>query len=320
MSVPVIPDYISPIVGYRIWRWDAWEGLKSLNGEVWLPGRAVTAKCRRIPENHECPSDCCSCGVYAAKNYEHLEKIGLSRMASLDFVLHGEVWLWGRVVEHQLGYRAQFAYPKTFVLPPNIAPSCLESLTGYGVDILTSSNTLLWERKEVYTGAGLAWLAAAKRTPRIGDHVTMLGLGIGRVESKVQYFGQVCNIRLRNNDLYVVPLEEIVFNDRESRWEADLSKYKKAIIVPSPEGWEVLCRPHFAALPALPTHYDLTQPLPRDELRKLQRRRKLKWELEDHTGIRWRFTPGYSWLIAYGYVILVLWYLIMSGESIAKLR
>ena len=40
-----IPDYISPIVGYRVWQWNA-TGLKSLNGEPWLPGRPLAAGCR----------------------------------------------------------------------------------------------------------------------------------------------------------------------------------------------------------------------------------------------------------------------------------
>jgi hypothetical protein len=87
MSVPIIPDYISPIVGYRIWGWDAIERLRSLNGEIWFPGQALAAKCR-ITGNHECPADGCSCGVYAAKNYEHLQKIA---PPYLDSVLHGEV-------------------------------------------------------------------------------------------------------------------------------------------------------------------------------------------------------------------------------------
>jgi len=31
--------------------------------------------------------------------------------------IYGEVYLWGRVVEHPAGWRAQFAYPKTLKLP-----------------------------------------------------------------------------------------------------------------------------------------------------------------------------------------------------------
>jgi len=32
--------------------------------------------------------------------------------------IYGEVYLWGVVVEHRLGWRAQFAYPKSLILPP----------------------------------------------------------------------------------------------------------------------------------------------------------------------------------------------------------
>ena len=40
-----IPDYISPIVGYRVWKWDA-TGLKSLCGEPWHPSQSLAARCR----------------------------------------------------------------------------------------------------------------------------------------------------------------------------------------------------------------------------------------------------------------------------------
>ena len=39
-----VPDYISPIVGYRVWQWDA-TGLRSLNGENWV---AQSAALRRL--------------------------------------------------------------------------------------------------------------------------------------------------------------------------------------------------------------------------------------------------------------------------------
>jgi hypothetical protein len=66
------PDYISSIVGYRVWQWDA-IGLKSLNDEQWIPGEALQAKCRaRVTLADEAPGDRCSCGVYAAKDSDEL--------------------------------------------------------------------------------------------------------------------------------------------------------------------------------------------------------------------------------------------------------
>ena len=60
----------------------------------------------------------CTCGVYAAKNIEHLRQLGYEGRG-----IRGEVHLWGTVVEHELGWRAQFAYPKTLFLPPHLIPS-----------------------------------------------------------------------------------------------------------------------------------------------------------------------------------------------------
>ena len=36
--------------------------------------------------------------------------------------IHGEVSLWGRLYRHTLGWSAQFAYPKFFIVPANMIP------------------------------------------------------------------------------------------------------------------------------------------------------------------------------------------------------
>jgi hypothetical protein len=260
MKAPDIPDYVSPIVGYRVWNWGV-TGLRSINGEAWLPGRALTAMC---PEtDHESPADACSCGVYAAKNYQHLQDISPS--TGVEFCVHGEVYLWGKVVEHDLGYRAQFAYPKSLVLPSNIEsrlePSRLEPLIAYGADISLPPNILLWTKDSGYTPAGFDWLIEKRkqwckwckkwhgRTLQLGDCVTVLGRGIGFVEpdeeSSGLYHRQCVYIRLENNDSFVVPAQGIVWNGDNSRWEVDLSGYRGAMILPQSKGWKVLCGPSF---------------------------------------------------------------------------
>src|SRR5579863_974109 len=119
-----VPDYILPVVGFRVWQWDA-AGLKSLNGERWVAGQPLSAACRaavsasisglsKSAHNFaELPDFNCTCGVYAARTTEHLRQCGYKK-----FGVHGEVYLWGTVIEHERGWRAQFAYPKTFVLAP----------------------------------------------------------------------------------------------------------------------------------------------------------------------------------------------------------
>jgi hypothetical protein len=164
VNVPAIPDYISPIVGYRMWQGYRF-GLKSLNDEPWLPGQAFKAICTRgnpppaEESGHESPADGCTCGVYAAKNLAHLRKIGYA-----DHGVHGEVYLWGKVVEHRFGYRAQYAYPKSIVLPPDAIPfrisaveSRLKALVAYGADIFIpgkAGNIPLWSKESGYNPAG----------------------------------------------------------------------------------------------------------------------------------------------------------------------
>ena len=246
MSIPAIPDYISPIVGYRVWNWDA-IGLWSLNGERWFPDRALASKCPRA--DHEPPTDDCSCGVYAAKNYEHLQRMFSTKFVE-DFV-HGEVHLWGKVVEHDLGYRAQFAYPKSLVLPfnlpssidPRLESSSLEVLMVYGADISLAPNILLWTKRSGYTPAGSDWLIGRgkpcgkwceqwhERTLQMGDYVTVLGRGIGLVERDDSAPSNTLCIRLRNDYVFIVPQQGIVWNCQTWRWEAerwdvDLSGYR----------------------------------------------------------------------------------------------
>jgi hypothetical protein len=86
--------------------------------------------------------DGCTCGVYAARTLDHLTEINYR-----DFGIHGEVNLWGKVWQHKLGYRAEFAYPRNFVVPPGFLPanlSILESkvkaLTAYGQPVIVEAS------------------------------------------------------------------------------------------------------------------------------------------------------------------------------------
>jgi hypothetical protein len=50
------------------------------------------------------------CGIHAIKNlYQYKPYYG-------KLLIRGQVYLWGLIVEHELGYRAEFAYPKCLYL------------------------------------------------------------------------------------------------------------------------------------------------------------------------------------------------------------
>lgn len=230
-----IPDYISPILGYRVWQWDD-AGLRSVNGEPWVAGKPTAAHCRILsPEGirlaHEAPVQTCTCGVYATKSLGHLRRMGYQQWG-----ITGEVWLWGTVVEHTGGWRAQYAYPKAFFLGSDDLPfavaaiqSRLEALTTYKCDILVASpasNLLLWTRACGYQEAGLDYVVEAaqnryerrRRKLSVGDRIAVLGRGIAVV--RMVRFGQVCAV-FPNQRFVEIRQREIVWDEGNMRWEAD---------------------------------------------------------------------------------------------------
>jgi preprotein translocase subunit YajC len=240
-----IPDYISPLIGYRVWRWNA-TGLHSLNGEPWLAGRPLEAGCLAAPpgttiggfarakqSSHEVPDLDCTCGVYAAKNHEHLRQFGYERRG-----VHGEVYLWGNVVEHKLGWRARFAYPKTLFLPFHLVPftlaeldARLNTLTPFGIDIFVlrdDQRVRLWSSGSGYDTAGVDLLIQMRqehylrqkqaRTLRRGDRVSLLGRGIGIVEQANE---KEASVILGNRVLLRIARKDIVLDQQNRRWECN---------------------------------------------------------------------------------------------------
>ena len=156
-----IPDFVSPIIGYRVWGWDA-TGLTSLNGEQWSPNKPLAAVCRASDTHdaHHAPHMNCTCGVYAAKTLEHLRRSGYGSYGPC-----GEVLLWGTVVEHGLGWRAEFACPKNFVLLPELMPVSINileqqisALRAYRCDIYIrrrGQHIPLWLKDSGYGRSGI---------------------------------------------------------------------------------------------------------------------------------------------------------------------
>jgi hypothetical protein len=241
-----IPDYISPIIGYRVWKWEN-TGLKSLCGERWRPGQSLAARCRAsvvvgpivgraeaVHDAHEVPQTDCTCGVYAAKNLEHLRQFGYEGRG-----IHGEVYLWGTVVEHELGWRAQFAYPKSLILPPDLIPSDtkemearLGALAAYDTDIFIvgcGQNIPLCRKGLGFDAAGLDYLIGKRtqyyarrqrdRTLMRGDRVAVLGRGIAVVE---QVDDREVHAVLWNRSVLRIGRKEIVWDESNMRWEAEV--------------------------------------------------------------------------------------------------
>jgi hypothetical protein len=126
--------------------------LVSFNGTPWFPNRAFRAACVMHPappaltlaggrDSHAVPSVNCRCGVYAVRRREYLSEI-VSGGHGLSLAI-GQVALWGWVLEYELGYRAEYAYPAGLLVPDEadqgLRTSLRRSARLYGVPVIGAS-------------------------------------------------------------------------------------------------------------------------------------------------------------------------------------
>jgi len=195
--------------------------------------------------NQHCvPDPGCTCGMYAGINMQHMIDIGY-----VERGIHGEVSLWGRLYRHTLGWRARYAYPKFFIIPMNMIPfdmneakKRLDSLTEFGVDIylqpereakVGQTNIPLWINDFGYSQQGLSFLLE-KRAKWYAEHPkkpTMLAVGdrVAVFSTIAGGIGIVTDIKdcdmyytmFAPNVVYRKPVKDIVWNERNWRWETD---------------------------------------------------------------------------------------------------
>jgi hypothetical protein len=115
-----VRSLVEPIIAWR-----AWTIAGSTDGSLvrllpiagdhrpWPTRRPVLASCARR-HGHVVPGLACTCGVHATRRLELLRR-------ARDPGAIGTVALWGRIVEHELGFRAAAAYPQRLRL---VCPVC----------------------------------------------------------------------------------------------------------------------------------------------------------------------------------------------------
>jgi hypothetical protein len=148
-----VPDYVEPIVGWRVWYVVEAGGATRLSSVfhqmVWPTREPLAAVClrsrfpRRRQGEHAAPAASCGCGIYAASLQrvgEYLTGPRASRKAICPVI--GRVALWGTVVECTHGWRASLAYPAELYVPllprglhAALAPQFALDLTDYGVPV-----------------------------------------------------------------------------------------------------------------------------------------------------------------------------------------
>jgi hypothetical protein len=102
---------LEPVVAMRAW-WLGWRPNAAApvllpvvaGGGPWPALRPARAVCRRR-RRHEVPGIECLCGLHATT-----DEARLRRTRSPGVV--GTVAMWGRIVQHERGYRAEMGYPQ----------------------------------------------------------------------------------------------------------------------------------------------------------------------------------------------------------------
>src|SRR5919206_236078 len=125
------PDFVEPVVGWRVWLVVDRAGEVRLRSVVyptlWEPRVETVAECvhlkRHPPQvgfsNHSAPWSRCDCGIYAARELvDGVHYLRASDAPGADVLgrVFGRVSLWGSVVESERGWRGSHAYPAHLVI------------------------------------------------------------------------------------------------------------------------------------------------------------------------------------------------------------
>lgn len=136
---------VGPVQGYRYWRveWDHGQPvLRSLyRATLWPAQDPLQATCEAKPDRvsawfrqvlhretarHVAPTWGCECGIYGLARFDRTENLEISPQCQRG--LFGDHWqvagvvlLWGRVVQHERGYRAEYARPAKLLAVPGLA-------------------------------------------------------------------------------------------------------------------------------------------------------------------------------------------------------
>jgi hypothetical protein len=132
---------IEAIQGWRLWQVVPWERSQhrlaawSLADLVWPAHERCESTCLRVRETgHLAPQPRCGCGLYAFRSRSLAEAALASEMRPGTVAL-GRVSLWGRVVEHGSGWRAQYGYPYELLLIGDEPAVARELRAAYAVDV-----------------------------------------------------------------------------------------------------------------------------------------------------------------------------------------
>jgi len=131
-----------PIRAYRAWRHRPpaqSARLESFGGQTtWTPKRWMRAECKvmRAMGTHAAPASGCSCGIYATKDLALVAGLRLLAVVGNETsVMIGIVELAGTIIEHDFGYRAEYARVAALLPRPGQESAAEWIAAVYGVPV-----------------------------------------------------------------------------------------------------------------------------------------------------------------------------------------
>lgn len=111
-------DTLGPLEGFRIWRVSERALVAVSRSSEWPAGESMTAECPSSWRDDGPPPHARGhCGIYAGKELDLLlppprvPPEGFADSVRDGSMVLGRAKLWGKVYEHECGWRAQHAYP-----------------------------------------------------------------------------------------------------------------------------------------------------------------------------------------------------------------
>ena len=108
-----------PIIGWRTWEFSNYKLYSCNHITPWLFNDPLESD--KLPNFDYCVDDAgrinthIQYGIHAYKNFDDLITHRSMEIWNDDKIVIGQVYMWGKIIEHKNGYRSQYAYPKNLM-------------------------------------------------------------------------------------------------------------------------------------------------------------------------------------------------------------
>jgi hypothetical protein len=101
----------------------------------WPEQRAIEASCHARRHHQSVPVVGCQCGIWAFHSHEQAREAAVSYSNGATAVAVGRVRLWGRIVEHEYGWRAQYGCAIDATIYSGTDGMARDIADGYGIPV-----------------------------------------------------------------------------------------------------------------------------------------------------------------------------------------